>query len=106
MRYPSRFGLAGVAGTMMLLALPAAAFAGGITCERGYQRVQGNLIATPYCQDQYLAEVARQYGFKASAKRIRSDPNYKKEICRYVFSDIRVQETCLSAGVPERPGFP
>lgn len=79
------------------LATPAAA----IKCEKGFQRVQGNLIATPYCQDQYLAQVAREYGFKASAARIRNDPNYKKEICRFVFSDIRVQTNCLSAGVPE-----
>lgn len=80
-----------------LFAAPAAA----IKCERGYQRVQGNLIATPYCQDQYLAQVAREYGFKSSAKKIRNNPNYKKEVCRFVFSDIRVQQTCLNAGVPE-----
>jgi len=80
------------------LATPAAA---RIKCENGFQRVQGNLIATPYCQDEYLAQVARQYGFKASAARIRNDPNYKKELCRFVFNDIRVQTTCLNAGVPE-----
>ncbi len=79
-------------------AIPAAA---AIKCEKGFQRVQGNLIATPYCQDQYLAQVAREYGFKASAARIRNDPNYKKELCRFVFNDIRVQTTCLNAGVPE-----
>jgi len=69
------------------LATPALA----IDCVRGYQRVQGNLIATPYCQDQYLAQVAR--------------PNYKKEVCRTVFNDIRIQTTCLNAGVPEGRGF-
>lgn len=105
MRYKKTIGLA--LSSAVLFALPGAAWAGGIKCERGFQRVQGNLIATPYCQDDYLAQVAREYGFKASAKRIRNDPNYKKEICRYVYSDIRVQTTCLSAGVPERSGgFP
>ncbi len=84
-------------GMAAALASPAAA----IKCEKGFQRVQGNMIATPYCQDQYLAEVAREYGFKASASKIRNDPNYKKELCRFVFSDIRVQTTCLDAGVPE-----
>jgi len=79
------------------IATPAAA----IQCENGFQRVQGNLIATPYCQDQYLATVARQYGFNASASKIRNDPNYKKELCQFVFSDIRVQTTCLDAGVPQ-----
>jgi hypothetical protein len=85
-------------GAAAALAAPAAA---AIKCEKGFQRVQGNLIATPYCQDQYLAQVARQYGFKASAAKIRNNPNYKKELCRFVFNDIRVQETCLNAGVPE-----
>jgi hypothetical protein len=79
---------------------PAAA----INCRNGTQLVQGNWIATPYCQDQHLAQVAAQYGFKASAARIRNNPNYKKELCRYVFNDIRVQDTCLNAGVPERIG--
>jgi hypothetical protein len=86
-----------LAALAVTLAGPAAA----IKCEKGFQRVQGDLIATPYCQDQYLAEVAHQYGFKASANRIRNDPNYKKELCRFVFNDIRVQTTCMDAGVPE-----
>ena len=81
---------------------PAAA--GPISCERGFQHVKSDLIQTPYCQDAYLGEVARQFGFAASDARIRSDPLYKKEICRYVFNDIRVQDTCLSAGVPEHFG--
>jgi len=88
---------------VLLLALPGSAWA-GTKCERGYQLVQGNWISTPYCQDAYLADVAREYGFNASAAKIRNNPNYKKELCRYVFSDIRVQETCLSAGVPEGLG--
>ena len=83
------------------LAQPAAA---AIQCENGFQRIKADLIQTPYCQDAYLAEVARQYGFTVSDARVRNDPNYKKSICRYVFNDIRVQETCLSAGVPEHFG--
>ena len=80
-----------------IIATPASA----IKCVKGYQRVQGNLLATPYCQDQYLAQVAREYGIRASASKIRNNPNFKKEVCRTVFTDIRVQMTCLNAGVPE-----
>ncbi len=93
-----------IAKLALCLAALAAALAGpaaAIKCEKGFQRVKGDLIATPYCQDQYLAEVAHQYGFKASANKIRNDPNYKKELCRFVFNDIRVQTTCMDAGVPE-----
>jgi len=91
------WGLAALGAAAAALASPAAA----IECVGGYQRVQGNLIATPYCQDQHLASVARQHGFNPSAAKIRNDPNYKKELCRFVASDIRVQQTCLDAGVPE-----
>jgi len=81
----------------MIVATPASA----VDCVRGYQRVQGNLILTPYCQDQQLAQVAREFGMRVSASEIRNNPNYKKEICRTVFTDIRVQMTCENAGVPE-----
>jgi hypothetical protein len=73
-----------------------------IECVRGLQSVNGDLISTPFCQDAYLAEVAREYGLKASAAEIRNNPNFKKDICRTVFADIRVQATCEQAGVPER----
>ena len=84
----------------LALAQPAAA----IKCESGFQRIKGDLIQTPFCQDVYLAQVARLYGFTVSDARIRNDPNYKKSVCRYVFNDIRVQENCMSAGVPEHFG--
>ncbi len=95
----SAYGLAPLFAAV-LFATPALA----VKCENGFQRVQGNLIATPYCQDQYLAQIGREYGFKASFAKIRSDPNYKKELCRFVFNDIRVADTCLDAGVPEYTG--
>ena len=83
----------------IIVATPASAI---VDCVRGYQRVQDNLIATPYCQDQQLAQVAREYGIRASASKIRNNPNYKKEICRTVWTDNRVNITCENAGIPER----
>jgi hypothetical protein len=82
----------------VMLAAPAGA---AITCKDGNQLVQGNWLATPYCQDKLLYEVALARGFKTSFKAIRDDPNHKKELCQFLFSDIRVQMTCLDAGVPE-----
>jgi hypothetical protein len=78
------------------LAGPAAA----ITCSNGTQNVQGTWMATPYCQDVLLTQVARENGLPASLDKIRNN-NYKKEICRTVFTDIRVTDTCLNAGIPE-----
>ena len=98
MRRPSGLHLTlGPVIAAMMFATPLCAF----DCIRGFQRVSGQMIATPYCQDEYLAEVARGHGFKATAAQIRNNPNFKKEICRFVFQDIRVQTTCLDAGVPE-----
>jgi hypothetical protein len=86
---------------IILVSMFAAGPAVAIKCQDGNQLVQGNWLATPYCQDELLAKVAAEFGFKASAAKIRNNPNYKKELCRSVFSDIRVQMTCLDAGVPE-----
>jgi len=84
-----------------LAAVLAASPALAIKCQNGNQLVQGNWLATPYCQDQLLAQVATERGFRASLTQIRNNPNYKKELCRSLFNDIRVQMTCLDAGVPE-----
>ena len=66
-----------------------------IECHKGAQRVQGEWLVTPYCQDAYLAEVAREYGVKASAPAIRNNPNLRREVCLIVGNDIRVQQTCI-----------
>ena len=86
----------------VLAALAAASPASAeIKCQDGAQLVQGNWLATPYCQDKLLFEVANARGFKTSFAAIRENPNHKKELCRSLFTDIRVQMTCLDAGVPE-----
>jgi len=79
-------------------AIPAQA---AIQCQDGSQLIKGNWMATPYCQDKLLADVALERGFKTSFEAIRNNPNHKKELCRFLFTDIRVEMTCLSAGVPE-----
>jgi len=80
------------------VAVPAAA---AIKCQDGNQLIQGNWMATPYCQDKLLAQVANARGFKTTFAAIRNNPNHKKELCRFLYTDIRVQMTCLDAGVPE-----
>ena len=58
----------------VLVAGPAAA----IKCQDGNQLVQGNWLATPYCQDQLLAQVATERGFKASPARSATTPTTRK----------------------------
>ncbi len=75
--------------------VPAAKSAGAIECEGNFQvQKNGNRIATPYCQDDYLAIVARKYGMKVSGRDIRQDYSEKQQACRLVGEDNRVRDTC------------
>lgn len=85
----------------LMLSSPVSA---AIACKNGYQRVQGNEIATPYCQDELLAQVARSYGNRTSAYTIRTNPNAKRDVCRLVGRDIRVQSVCIDSGPFGRGG--
>ncbi len=90
-----------IAVAFAVLASAGPGVAGGIRCKDGYQDVAGSMLATPYCQDALLAAVAREYGMPVSAARIRANPNYKREVCRFVGHDIRVSHHCPD----ETPGL-
>lgn len=85
---------------LMSACLSAAAFmqaapASAITCEGNFQvQRSGERIATPYCQDAYLARVARQYGMRADDRAIRWNPSEKERVCRFIGDDNRVRDTC------------
>ena len=91
-----------------LLSLPLFMIAGdvpaeaAIKCSQGYQIVNGSPIATPYCQDNLVAQVAREYGFKASESAVRNNPNFKREICRYVGRDNRLTTACVNENTGRR----
>ena len=69
--------------------------ASAIECEGNFQiQKNGNQIATPYCQDGYLAIVAREYGMRVNANTIRYNPSEKERVCRLVGEDNRVRDTC------------
>ncbi len=83
------------AATLGTFAAPSEA---AIVCKDDYQYVAGHYISTPYCRDNYLARVARQYGSRVSDAAIRNNPNLKRDVCRLVGRDIRVRENCLEEG--------
>ena len=73
----------------------AAGPASAIECEGNFQvQKDGNRISTPYCQDGYLAIVAREYGVKVNAHTIRYNPSEKERLCRFIGDDNRVRDTC------------
>jgi hypothetical protein len=92
MRYTNLF-MAALLGGTLTIATPAAA----IDCEGNFQvQANGNRIATPYCEDGYLASVAREYGMRVSAQVIRYNPSEKGRVCRFIGEDNRVRDTCAN----------
>jgi hypothetical protein len=66
-----------------------------IRCDGPYQLSGGNYIATPYCEDNYLATVARGYGMRVSGAEIRNNYNAKKRVCQVIGHDTRVAQICI-----------
>jgi hypothetical protein len=88
-------------GWLGLTAAPADAI---IRCDGNYQIINGQPHATPYCQDQNLAEVARGYGMHVSGSALRNSPSEKQRVCQFIGSDIRVREACHGYGQDGRGG--
>lgn len=88
-----------VAGLAMILPLVAGSVAEAkINCRGDYQIVDGSPLATPYCEDHHLADVARQHGSRVSAAAIRDDVGAKRSACDVTSGDNRTTATCESAG--------
>jgi hypothetical protein len=65
-------------------------------CKGAYQynSAVGGYIATPYCEDNLVAAVAREYGMRVSDQAVRQNPSIKAEACNFAGSDIRIREIC------------
>lgn len=89
------------AAAAALAVLPFAGFAAGpahaaIQCNGAYQVLKsGEEIATPYCEDTYLAYIGQRfYGTKYSAHQVRWNPLAKRDTCLVAGHDIRVSSIC------------
>lgn len=80
--------------SLAALMLGAEAASAKIACNGAYQIVKGQPVATPYCEDSYLAAVAREYGMAVSASAVRASPSVKERVCRLVGHDNRAQSAC------------
>ncbi len=101
----------GLGAMFAALALPLSALAvsvpaeARVKCVNGDQIVNGTPIATPYCQDELVAKVAREHGMQVSAARVRNNPNYKRQVCQFVGRDIRIYQACIDTNSAGRRGF-
>jgi len=82
-------------GAIALTVMQRTADAGGIRCSGPYQYVKGiGKIATPYCEDKYLARIARTRGMNVSSRAVRLNPHAKQKACDMAGHDIRVSGIC------------
>ena len=81
-----------VVGAISLSAIPDPAHA--ITCRDEVQINKNSRAITPYCETEYLARVARSYGFKITGRAIRANGSLKRDVCQFVGGDIRVSIIC------------
>ena len=75
-----------------------------IVCDGAYQIVQGSALATPYCEDNYLATVARGYGMRVTDVAVRQNPSIKAEVCRAYGHDSRITQICTNYLPSDRGG--
>ncbi|MGQ0671958.1 MAG: hypothetical protein ACT4N2_03640 [Hyphomicrobium sp.] len=86
-------------------ALPADPATARIKCSNGFQMVRGVSLATPYCQDELVAIVARGYGFRTTPSAIRSNTSHKRQVCQIVGADNQVRHACVDTDGAGRRGF-
>lgn len=86
------------AGVMLLGTgvLPASA---AIQCDGRFQLIRGiGWHTSNYCENTYLARIARSYGWKVSNYSVRENPALKEEICRHIGFDTRLIGICGGSG--------
>ena len=88
-------GCAVVAAATLAAADPAAA---RIECRGNFQITKYGPIATPYCEEEQIARVARTYGFNVTGSQVRNDPLKKVYLCQVIGGDVRLKGSCAGYG--------
>lgn len=73
------------------MASPAAA---RIECQGNFQISKYGPIATPYCEEEHIARVARSYGAKVTGAEVRNNPLTKVYLCQVYGGDTRLKGAC------------
>ena len=90
-------GLTGCAALLLaaMLATPAAA---RIECRGNFQMTKYGPIATPYCEEEQIAFVARSYGQRVTAAEVHNNPLTKVYLCQTIGYDSRLKGSCAGYG--------
>jgi len=83
----------------MLLAMaapePAAA---RIECRGDFQSTKYGPIATPFCEEEQIAFVARSFGSNVTGAQVHNDPLTKVYLCQTIGWDWRLKGSCAGYG--------
>jgi hypothetical protein len=90
-------GLAGCVALALTTMLTAGAEA-RIECRGNFQMTKYGPIATPYCEEEQIAYVARSYGSKVTAAQVHNDPLTKVYLCQTIGYDSRLKGSCAGYG--------
>ncbi|HSA67469.1 MAG TPA: hypothetical protein VLE24_07375 [Methyloceanibacter sp.] len=96
----SRFLQAGLAGcaAVALTAMLMEPVEAKIQCRGNFQVTKYGLIATPYCEEEQIAFVARSYGSRVTAAQVHNDPLTKVYLCQTIGYDQRLKGSCAGYG--------
>ena len=78
-----------------MLTVPAEA---RIQCRGNFQITKYGPIATPYCEGEQIAIVARSYGQRVTGAQVRNDPLTKVYLCQTLGYDTRLKGSCAGYG--------
>jgi hypothetical protein len=90
--------LAGCAATLLLAMAAPEPAAARIQCQGNFQVTKYGLIATPYCEEEQIAFVARSYGQKVTGSQVRNNPLTKVYLCQTLGYDSRLKGSCAGYG--------
>jgi hypothetical protein len=83
---------------LLLAALVATPAAAKIQCRGNFQMTKYGPIATPYCEEEQIAYVARTYGQRVTGSQVRNDPLLKVYLCQTLGYDSRLKGSCAGYG--------
>jgi hypothetical protein len=92
-----------ILGAAVFTVTSAEPTAARIQCKDNFQVTKYGLLATPYCEEEQIAKVARTYGWKVTAAQVHNDPLTKVQICQILGGDVRLKGSCAGYA-PENYG--
>ena len=83
---------------LLLTAIPAVPAEARIQCRGNFQMTKYGPIATPYCEEEQIAFVARSYGESVTGSQVRKNPLMKVYLCQTLGYDSRLKGSCAGYG--------